>query len=90
MCRSFREQRLLRLFSLGDNNQLFTSAILGIGTQNIKFCVLCQENVHDLEYSVFCLGGSENLFGCIGLRKKSYCVLNKQYSKEEYKILVEK
>lgn len=75
----------------GDNNQLvYESHACGIGTQNIKFCVLCQENVHHLEYSFFCLGGSENLFGCVGLRKKAYCILNKQYSKEEYEVVVEK
>ena len=62
----------------------------GTGVQNIKFCVLCQENVHDLEYCVFCLGGAENLFGCIGVRKKQYCILNKQYSKNEYYEMVEK
>ena len=27
---------------------------------------------------------SNHLFGCIGLRKKQYCILNKQYTKEEY------
>jgi hypothetical protein len=27
---------------------------------------------------------SHDLFGCVGLRKKSYCILNKQYSKEDY------
>lgn len=32
----------------------------------------------------------ENVFGCIGLRKKSYCILNKQYNKEEYEALVPK
>lgn len=26
----------------------------------------------------------EYCFGCVGLRKKKYCILNKQYSKEEY------
>lgn len=26
----------------------------------------------------------EYCFGCIGLKKKKYCILNKQYSKEEY------
>ena len=31
-----------------------------------------------------------NIFGCEGLRKKSYCILNKQYSKEEYEKLVPK
>jgi hypothetical protein len=30
---------------------------------------------------------SKEMFGCIGLRKKEYCILNKQYSKEEYEIL---
>jgi len=32
----------------------------------------------------------EYCFGCVGLRKKKYCILNKQYTEEEYKILVEK
>jgi len=31
---------------------------------------------------------SSHLFWCIGLRNKSYCILNKQYTKEEYEILV--
>ena len=26
----------------------------------------------------------EYCFGCVGLRKKKYCILNKQYTKEEY------
>ncbi len=30
----------------------------------------------------------ENCFGCVGLKHKSYCVFNKQYSKEEYERLV--
>ncbi|MES2023869.1 MAG: hypothetical protein V4439_04250 [Patescibacteria group bacterium] len=41
------------------------------------------------EYSFHCLG-SQELFGCIGMRQKKYCILNKQYSPEEYKILKEK
>src|SRR3989344_3075374 len=28
-----------------------------------------------------------NLFGCVGLRNKKYCILNKQYTKEEYEEL---
>lgn len=34
-------------------------------------------------YSSYCFN-SNNIFGCFGLRKKEYCILNKQYSKEEY------
>jgi len=56
----------------------------------MKFCLLCQESVHDLEYCIACTNGSENLFGCVGLRKKKYCIFNKQYSKEEYFEMVEK
>ena len=31
---------------------------------------------------------SKNLFGCIALNHKEYCILNKQYTKEEYENLV--
>lgn len=44
---------------------------------------------HEIFYSYNC-HNSSNLFGCIGLRNKSYCIFNKQYSKEEYKELVSK
>ena len=38
-------------------------------------------------YTYMCFN-SKNLFGCIGLRSKQYCILNKQYSKEKYFELV--
>jgi hypothetical protein len=44
---------------------------------------------NDVFYSEFCYNCNE-IFGCYGLRKKSYCILNKQYSKEDYLILKEK
>ena len=31
---------------------------------------------------------SEHLFGCVGLRNKKYCILNKQYTQEEYEKIV--
>jgi hypothetical protein len=33
---------------------------------------------------------SKNCFGCSGLKDAEYCILNKQYTKEEYETLVEK
>jgi hypothetical protein len=33
---------------------------------------------------------SSNLFGCVSLTNKQYCILNKQYTKEEYEVLVPK
>jgi hypothetical protein len=38
------------------------------------------------EYLDLCIE-CENCFGCVGLRKKKYCILNKQYTKEEYEKL---
>ncbi len=51
-------------------------------------CVIClaSKNVH---YSAFCRNVSD-CFGCVGLKNKQYCILNKQYSKEEYEVLVPK
>lgn len=43
----------------------------------------------NISYSINCIG-SHDLFACIGLRNKSYCILNKQYTKEEYEALVPK
>ncbi len=75
----------------GDNAELiYECHACGIGIQNLKFCVLCKEDSHHLEYSMFCGRGSENLFGCVSLRNKKYCILNKQYTKEEYEVMVEK
>lgn len=41
----------------------------------------------DLLYCDHCFGCSQ-CFGCLGLHKKSYCILNKQYTKEQYERLM--
>ncbi|MDD4351732.1 MAG: hypothetical protein PHU71_01980 [Candidatus Gracilibacteria bacterium] len=49
-------------------------------------------------YSVDCSEGyyidqcfnSKHLFGCVGLKRKEYCILNKQYTNAEYEELVSK
>ena len=41
----------------------------------------------DVFYS-YASHGCHNCFACIGLRNKQYCILNKQYTKEEYEELV--
>ena len=46
-------------------------------------------NSNNVEYSFNCYSCS-NLFGCTGLRSKHYCILNKQFSKEEYEKLIPK
>ena len=43
----------------------------------------------DIQYSYDCYD-CNNIFGCVGLRNKAYCILNKQYTKEEYEALAPK
>lgn len=43
----------------------------------------------DVYYSREC-HHSSNIFGCVGMRHKRYCILNKQFTKEEYEALVPK
>lgn len=49
---------------------------------NCNFCYFCTFS-SDLEFCE-CVISSENCFGCISLHRKKYCILNRQYSKEEY------
>jgi hypothetical protein len=37
---------------------------------------------------VFDVHKSSNMFGCASMRDKEYCILNKQYTKNEYEKLV--
>ncbi len=55
----------------------------------LAFCSLCWPNNSEMYYCIEC-SSSSNLFGCIGLRNKQYCILNKQYTKAEYETLVPK
>jgi len=54
-----------------------------------KFCVNSWDGNSNITYCDLCLG-NKDLFGCIGMRKKQYCILNKQYEKEEYDKLLAK
>jgi len=63
----------------------------GIGVEevsNTKFSTVTDASNH-VQYADLC-SASSNLFGCVGLRNKQYCILNKQYTKEEYEALVPK
>jgi len=60
----------------------------GNGSQKTLSTVECS-NISDSCYSINCRQVT-NLFGCVALRSKSYCILNKQYTKEEYLELLPK
>jgi hypothetical protein len=56
---------------------------------NMLFCVACTSNLSNCFYCEQC-SSIKNCFWCIWLRNKEYCILNKQYTKEEYEKLVPK
>ena len=72
-----------------DSSLNYDTAKFGFGCSGLKFCLLCWPSCRDLEYSVEC-NSSSNLFGCVGLKKKEYCILNTQYSKDDFFSLREK
>ncbi len=47
------------------------------------------DQCREVQYSAMC-NNCSNCFGCVGLQNKSYCILNKQYTKKEYEELVPK
>jgi hypothetical protein len=67
----------------------YENSICGYGCFNSKFCVECWPQNTNLEYCMF-MKNCSDCFGCISLKNKKYCVLNKQYAKEEYEKLVSK
>ena len=68
---------------------IYETIICGEGAYNLKYCFNCWAGPRDLEYCGYCVN-SADCFGCVGISKKQYCILNKQYTKEEYFDLVEK
>ena len=65
---------------------VYESFQVGDHVSRIKFSWWAVTNNEDVEYSMF-VTGCRNVFGCVGLKKREYCILNKQYSKEEFEKL---
>ena len=72
----------------GDTSELLYEVSGSTQAQQTKFS-RGSNNVINVEYSEQTYSCS-NLFGCAKLRNKKYCILNKQYTKEEYEKLLPK
>jgi len=74
----------------GNNvEQIYETLTASNNTSNVKFSNIVSTNSENVEYSRNCRD-VQYVFGCNGLKKKKYCILNKQYSKEEYEKLIPK
>lgn len=67
---------------------MFDSIAVCCGANTILYSLLIFTG-NNVRYSYNC-NTSDNIFGCVGLRRKQYCILNKQYSKSDYDTLVPK
>jgi hypothetical protein len=74
----------------GENSiEVYDTIKSGTNLNHVLFSNGCFPEGRMIEYCHYCVG-CHDLFGCIGLRNKEYCIFNKQYTKEEYFELREK
>jgi len=70
------------------NELVYESSLAADDGYMTRFFSHCKGNKNsDLIH--LCLNSS-NLFGCVSLRSKQYCILNRQYTKEQYEEMVPK
>ena len=76
------------MFGAGPGGELIYEGVnVGYTDSRVFFSSNTYEDMIDVRYCDYCRN-SQYLFGCIGVRKKQYCILNKKYSKEEYEKLI--
>ncbi|MFA6515125.1 MAG: hypothetical protein WCT42_02560 [Candidatus Paceibacterota bacterium] len=74
----------------GENSiEVYETVKSGTNLNHVLFSNGCFPEGRSLEYCHYSVG-CHDIFGCIGLRNKEYCIFNKQYTKEEYFKLREK
>lgn len=71
-----------------ETNLIYDALDTGLGSSLLFWTSVVYHSM-DVRYSINC-HSSSHIFGCYGLRKKEYCILNKQYTKEEYETLLPK
>ena len=76
------------LFYIGIVQSCYEVIESGGSSNNVMFSYTVSSS-YDIDYCNV-LDNSKNLFGCIGLRNRQYCILNKQYTKEQYEELIPK
>lgn len=75
-------------YSGGKHSELIYESTSVAACSRTAFCLRATHS-HDVFYSWF-VSASANIFGSIGLKHKEYCILNKEYTKEEYEKLLPK
>lgn len=84
----FDAKNCMDLDIFGDDAEwLYNCVTTGTNCSNNMFCQFTWNGSSNNIYCSFIMG-SNNCFGCIGLKQQKYCILNKKYTKEAYEELV--
>lgn len=67
----------------------YECSVAGYRANHTLFCENVWES-NDVFYSQLCANNCHDLFGCIGMKHAEHCILNKQYTKDEYQKLMPK
>ncbi|MBU0671196.1 hypothetical protein KKF29_03495 [Patescibacteria group bacterium] len=70
------------------NPELCYETMSTLQMNNVQFCLFCYYG-SNLQYNEL-LHNCSDCFGCTGMRKKKFCIFNKQYEEQEYKKLKQK
>ncbi len=74
----------------GNNAELiYEATVVGENSSKVFFSCECWPDVMDLQYCYWNISGKNN-FGCANLKRKKNCILNKEYTKEEFERLKSK
>ncbi|MEK7092449.1 MAG: hypothetical protein AAB907_02395, partial [Patescibacteria group bacterium] len=74
----------------GNNAMLiYECSAVGENVGNTMFSYRCTPDIMNSQYCFVNIAGKNN-FGCVNLKRKSYCILNKQYDREKYEELTGK
>jgi len=81
----FRAKDMMDVCHTTDAEITYEGTSLGYNSYNVKFTIGAWTS-NDIEYTDTAASCSD-LFGCVGLKYKKFCIFNKQYSESEYKDL---
>jgi hypothetical protein len=102
LAREGENMRYCQYMQVPRNKDNYDATIWGEHTELCYETIECGENSYHNKFSRDCwptcreneycmsMFSSSDCFACVGLKKKQYCILNKQYSQEEYEKLVPK
>lgn len=86
----FKARDAMDICYTGENvERTYEQVAGGMGIYDSKFVAFTGDNSSKAEYCFYCSNISD-CFGCVGLTQKRFCILNKQYSEDEYWKLLDK